>query len=244
MIRVENVTHIYGSGVKALENLSLEFESGELTVILGPNGSGKTTLLKIIAGLMRPTRGRVEIDGEEVDRPRRDIAYIPQDLGLLPWYNVEKNTSLPLKLLKIGDTSILEETLEMLKINGLRNRYPHQLSGGERQRVAIARALVQKPKIMLLDEPFSALDAITREETQELLVKVWEKYRVTVVFVTHSIEEAAFLGRVIVVLTRRPGRVASIIENEGAGRRDYRSSREYYEVLKNVRRVIRSAWYS
>lgn len=243
MIRIVSVTHIYNGKVKALENLNLNFESGELTVVLGPNGAGKTTLLKIIAGLIKPTRGRVEIDGEEVEGLKREIAYIPQDLGLLPWYTVEKNVSLPLKLLKVKNTEILEETLKTLKIDSLRDRYPHQLSGGEKQRVAIARALVQKPKIMLLDEPFSALDAITREEAQELLVRVWREYKITIIFVTHSIEEAVFLGRVIVILTERPGRIAAVVENRNAGRRDYRSSREYYEVLRSVRRTIKSAWH-
>ncbi len=243
MISVNDVSKVYEDGTVALKNVSFEVEKGEICSIIGPSGCGKSTLLLIIAGLIKPSDGHVKIDGRVVDKPRRDVALILQDYGLFPWKTVYDNIALGLRIRKIGrgeEKWIVNSLIERLGLRGFEKHYPKQLSGGMRQRVAIARALAIQPNILLMDEPFSSLDALTREKLQNFLLELWNERKMTVILVTHSIEEAVFLGRKIVVLTPRPGRVKTIIENPSAGDVNYRWTEEFFERCREVRRSVTS----
>ncbi len=243
MISVNDVSKVYEDGTVALKNVSFEVEKGEICSIIGPSGCGKSTLLLIIAGLIKPSNGHVKIDGRVVDKPRRDVALILQDYGLFPWKTVYDNIALGLRIRKIGkreERRIVTDLIERLGLRGFEKHYPKQLSGGMRQRVAIARALAIQPNILLMDEPFSSLDALTREKLQNFLLELWNERKMTVILVTHSIEEAVFLGRKIVVLTPRPGRVKTIIENPSAGDVNYRWTEEFFERCREVRRSVTS----
>jgi NitT/TauT family transport system ATP-binding protein len=203
-VRLREVGKIFDKTMEAIANVSLEIAAGQFVAILGPSGCGKSTLLRLIAGLDRPTRGEVELAS---GFDRRTIAYVFQDAHLLPWRNVLRNVALPLELMGIGRKERLAAAAEALNQVGLADalrRYPAQLSGGMRMRVSLARALVTRPKLLLLDEPFAALDEITRQKLDEQLRNLWLEHRMTVLFVTHSTAEATFLADRAVVLSRRP----------------------------------------
>jgi len=215
-VRLEGVRRRFASAaggrVDALDDVSLEVGAGEFVAILGPSGCGKSTLLRLVAGLDRPDAGRVMLDGATPDsRPLSGIAYVFQDAHLLPWRDLQGNVELPLELLGHGREERRRAAREAIAQVGLGEasaRYPAELSGGMRMRASLARALVTRPRLLLLDEPFAALDEITRQELDEQLRRLWSERRISVVFVTHSIAEAAFLAERAVVLTRRPARVA------------------------------------
>ena len=219
-----------------LEDVSLQVGAGASCAVIGPSGCGKTSLLFLLAGLLEPTAGRVRV----ADRSRTGV--ILQHYGLLPWKSVAANIGLGLRLQGADREQIrarVNELLVEMDLAAFADHFPGQLSGGMQQRVALARALATGPQLLLMDEPLSALDALTRERLQHTILDVWQRHRVTMVLVTHSIEEAAFLGQTVVVLTDRPARVAAVVENPGAGRADYRQSETFFHQCHQLRTLIR-----
>jgi NitT/TauT family transport system ATP-binding protein len=197
-------------GLQALDRISFSIGPQDFVCVLGPSGSGKSTLLRILAGLLPATQGEVIIEGEEVTGPRRGIGFVFQKANLMPWRTVLGNILLPLELMDIPREraqEIAQEMVELVGLQGFEDSLPRDLSGGMAQRVAIARALVHDPHVMLLDEPFGALDALTRERMAYELLRIWQARRKTVVMVTHSISEALFLADRVLVLTQRPGQL-------------------------------------
>jgi NitT/TauT family transport system ATP-binding protein len=201
--------------VHALAGISVEIGAGEFITIVGQSGCGKTTLLKILAGLLQRSAGNVTLRGQPVDEPSRDIGIVFQDPVLLPWRTVFDNVMLPVEVLGLDRKTSADRAAELLGLVGLKgfeDKYPHELSGGMRQRVAIARALVHDPSLLLMDEPFGALDAMTREFMNLELLRIWKESGKTIVFITHSIPEAAFLADRVIVMSARPGRIKEIVE--------------------------------
>lgn len=214
-VAVENLSKIYPGGVEALNNMTLHFPKGELTSVLGPSGCGKTTLLKIIAGLLPANAGTVSVNGRPVTGPGPERAFVFQDFALMPWASVLRNVAFGLELRGIPKSermAIAEKQIENVGLKGFENHYPHQLSGGMRQRVGLARALAVDAEILLMDEPFSAVDEQTRRKFQEDLLGVVQSEKKTFIFVTHSIEEAVYLSDSIALLLPRPSRVSEIIK--------------------------------
>jgi len=202
--------------LRAVDEVSLEVKPGEFVAVLGPSGCGKSTILRVLAGLLRASGGSVEIGGEPVRQPRRDVGMVFQDATLLPWLTAIENVLLPGRVMKLDPASYHPRATALLELVGLRKfaaHYPGQLSGGMRQRVGIARGLLHDPTVLLMDEPFGALDAMTREQMNLELQRIWSANRKTVLFITHSVPEAVFLADRIVVLSARPGRVIEIVEN-------------------------------
>jgi len=213
-VAVEKVTKIYPGGVEALNDMTLAFPKGELTSLLGPSGCGKTTLLKIIAGLLPPTSGKVSVNGRPVTGPGRERAFVFQDFALMPWATVIRNVAFGLELQGVPKSrrlAMAERQIAAVGLQGFENHYPHQLSGGMRQRVGLARALAVDSEVLLMDEPFSAVDEQTRRKFQEDLLGVVQDQRKTFIFVTHSIEEAVYVSQSIALLLPRPSRVSEII---------------------------------
>ena len=203
----------------ALTDITLDINAGEFVAIVGPSGCGKTTFLNVVAGFIKPLHGTVRIRGEEVSGPGADRAMVFQDYALLPWRTVEKNVRFGIEMRdKNGSKEQLaariQRSIELVGLKGFEKSYPHELSGGMRQRVGIARALVSEPEILLMDEPFGAIDAMTREAMQAELEKIIGETRQTVVFITHSIDEAITLADRVVVISHRPGRIREIVEVE------------------------------
>ncbi len=198
--------------VEVLRNINIDFAARQFTSILGASGCGKTTLLMMLAGLETITFGTIEIDGQPVRHPRRDVGIIFQDPTLLPWKTALENILFPIEIfgLPLNEyQSRAEALLELVSLSDAMHKRPRQLSGGMRQRVAICRALIHKPRVLLMDEPFSALDAITRDELNVSLLDIWERYHQTAFFVTHSIREAVFLSDRVLVLGKSPGQVVA-----------------------------------
>jgi NitT/TauT family transport system ATP-binding protein len=216
-IRVENVRKVYRSGkeaVEAVSGVSFVAHEGEFIAILGPSGCGKSTLLMMCGGLETITSGKISIGGTAVAGPRPSVGVMFQDSTLLPWKTVRENILFPVKIQKRPMAEYrerAEELIELVGLHGFAESKPHQLSGGMRQRVAICRALVTDPDILLMDEPFSALDAMTRDEMNDALLDIWDRYRKTGLFVTHSIREAVYLADRVLVMTRRPATVVADI---------------------------------
>jgi len=197
-------------GLVALHDISLVVEKNEFVSLLGPSGCGKTTLIRVIAGLIPADRGQILVNGRPVTAPGRDRCMVFQQFGLLPWRTVLSNVEFGLEIEGVAKeerAQIARKYLELVGLVGFENYYPHQISGGMQQRVGIARALSKKPDILLMDEPFGAVDAQTREQLQEELLKIWDQTDTTVVFVTHSIDEAIYLSDRVVVMQARPGRI-------------------------------------
>jgi len=200
--------------VVALDDASFIFERGELVALLGPSGCGKTTLLRIVAGLLSKTSGSVRIDGREVDGPMGDYGFVFQSPSLMPWRSVIDNVLFPMEILKRNDKAARARAVELLELVGLSGFHkarPHQLSGGMQQRVALCRALIHKPNLLLMDEPFGALDELTRMEMNDLLLRIRKETGASVLFVTHSIGEAVYLADKVIVFSRRPARVSKEI---------------------------------
>jgi NitT/TauT family transport system ATP-binding protein len=209
-IRVEGVSQVWPFGVVALDNIQLEIPQGEFVCLLGPSGCGKSTLLNAIAGFVVPSQGRILVDGQAVTKPGPDRGMVFQEYALFPWQTVAQNIAFGLEIKGNAPAAIaqrVDQLLDLLKLSEFRERFPKELSGGMRQRVAIARVLAIEAPILLMDEPFAALDALTRRSLQDELLKLWSEFHKTIVFVTHSIDEALYLADRIVVMTYRPGTV-------------------------------------
>jgi NitT/TauT family transport system ATP-binding protein len=218
MIALTDVSQTFigrSGAVEALRGMDLHVDDGEFVAVVGRSGCGKSTLLRIVAGLLAPTSGRVLVDNAPVTGPRREIALMFQRPALLPWRTVLHNVMLPVEIFgwpRKQHRKQAERLLEMVGLNGFEKRLPHELSGGMQQRVALCRALIQQPRLLLMDEPFSALDALTREELSVELQRIHMELRTTMVFVTHSIDEAVLLADRVVVLSARPGQVRKVVE--------------------------------
>ncbi|MFM0267695.1 ABC transporter ATP-binding protein [Paraburkholderia sediminicola] len=231
--------------VTAIEGLSLDVAAGEFLTLLGPSGCGKSTFLRVVADLIEPSRGEISVLGAapRVAREHRDIGFVFQDAALLPWRTAIQNVQLPLEVAggkARAGRATPRELLELVGLKGREDAYPHEMSGGMRQRVAIARALVSDPKVLLMDEPFGALDEITRDRLNEELRRVWKEMGLTTLFVTHSIYEAAFLGQRVLMLAANPGRVKEIVPVGLPEDRtlDIRETREFVELAAYLRRVL------
>jgi ABC-type nitrate/sulfonate/bicarbonate transport system ATPase subunit len=214
-VDVRGVSKVYDGGVEALNDVSLEFPEGQLTSVLGPSGCGKTTLLKIIAGLIPSTTGEVLVHGKRVTGPGPERAFVFQDFALMPWADVMRNVGFGLELKGVRRPQreeIAQAYITKVGLKGFERSYPHELSGGMRQRVGLARALAVDAKVLLMDEPFSAVDEQTRRKFQEDLLALIAEEKKTFIFVTHSIEEAVYVSDRVVLLSRRPSRVSAIIE--------------------------------
>jgi len=234
-IEVRGTQVRYGDHV-ALANVDLDVYAGELLCLLGPSGCGKTTLLNAIAGFVEPSAGSIRVNGKEVDGPAPERGVVFQEYALFPWFTVERNIQYGPRLRGVHGAelkAISDQYCALVGLAGAAQRYPNQLSGGMRQRVAIARALANRPQILLMDEPFGALDAMTRQTLQDELLKIWELERLTFVFVTHSIAEAVFLADRIVVMTPHPGRINEIIINTAARPRN-RTSEEHFAMYRRI----------
>jgi NitT/TauT family transport system ATP-binding protein len=216
-VQIDAVGKVFGTGEDeflAIDRIDLDIEANEFVSIVGTSGCGKSTLLNMVGGLAEPTFGDIRIDGKPVTGPGRDRGFVFQGYSLFEWQTVEGNIRFALEKSKLSTaekTALVREYVQAVGLTGFEKAFPRQLSGGMRQRVAIARALVYKPSLLLMDEPFGALDAQTRGMMQELLLGVWEKHKVTVLFVTHDVEEAIFLADRVIVLASRPGRVKKIL---------------------------------
>jgi NitT/TauT family transport system ATP-binding protein len=229
IVALRGVGKVFGSGVVALDHLDLDVRDGEFLSLLGPSGCGKSTALRIIAGLSAPTRGSVTWANPE--QGAKDIGFVFQEPTLMPWATVFANVYLPLKLTGVGKDEAAPRIMETLARVGLRefaDAYPRQLSGGMRMRVSIARALVTAPRVLLMDEPFAALDEITRFKLNDDLIALWRELRMTVVFVTHSVFESVYLSQRVVVMSARPGRVFAELAIDAPSRNaGFRTSAEY-----------------
>ncbi|MBP1135280.1 NitT/TauT family transport system ATP-binding protein [Arthrobacter sp. PvP023] len=230
------------SVLTALDDLTLDVAAGEFLTLVGPSGSGKTTLLDLLAGLSRPTSGSVLVDGKEVTGPGQDRAVVFQQYALFPWRTASANVSIGLEgsgLSRKERAAKASEFLDLVGLAGFEDRYPHELSGGMKQRVAIARSLAYEPDILLMDEPFAALDAQTREQLQDELLRIWKATGKTIVFITHGIDEAVYLGQRVAVLSARPGRLKEFVDinipdRDGDGEGDVRSHPAFVEHRHQV----------
>lgn len=241
-VSVKNVSKNYGE-VEALKNMSLDFPRGQLTSLLGPSGCGKTTLLKIIAGLLPASNGEVMVNGSKVESPGPDRAFVFQDFALLPWATVIRNVAFGLELRGVNKTereSIAQKYIIDVGLKGFENSFPHELSGGMRQRVGLARALSVNADVLLMDEPFSAVDEQTRRKFQEDLLNLIKVEKKTFIFVTHSIEEAVYVSDQIAILLPRPSRVSEIIKPSGFKHKDVDSIRKDSEYLDIVDKIWKS----
>ncbi len=244
---IDNVGKVFSSKtgpVVALDQTSFTVAEGEFVTILGPSGCGKSTILRVVAGLEEPSSGHVFLDGKEIKGPGPDRGMVFQSYTLYPWLTVEENIAFGLQLKgtsKKEQKEVAQHYLELIGLAGFEKHYPIQLSGGMKQRVAIARALANNPEILLMDEPFGALDAQTRAIMQEILLKVWEESKKTILFITHDVEESIFLGDSIYVMTARPGRLKKNIKVPLPRPRDYhnKSSSEFIALKQELLELIR-----
>jgi NitT/TauT family transport system ATP-binding protein len=238
-IKIRNVKKVFGNGTKsvtALNDVNLEIPENKFNTIVGPSGCGKSTLLYLLAGFEKPTSGEIILSGKAIDKPAPDRGFVFQDFALFPWRTVLGNITFGLT--KNGRSKkeakeIAMKYIDMVNLNGFEHTYPHTLSGGMKQRVAIARALAYNPEVLLMDEPFGSLDAQTRKHMQGELIKIWERLRKTVVFVTHSVIEAAYLSDMIVVMSARPGTVKAVFNVDIPRPRNY-TGEQYLRVRKEV----------
>ena len=243
MLTFDNLSKTYADGTRALAGITAEVAAGEILALVGGSGCGKTTLLRLVAGLDRPSEGRIVLDGKAISEPRADVGVIFQEPRLFPWLSVADNIGFGLSELASAERRHrVGHALERVGLGGDDKRWPRELSGGQQQRVAIARALITRPKLLLMDEPFSALDATTRASLHEHLLALWQESRPTVVMVTHDVEEAVTLADRIMVMQPRPGRVFDELENPQARPRDHLSpafEAAKREVLRTLDRSLR-----
>ena len=255
MIEIKNLAFSYGGHPIVFDDFDLTINRGDSWAVIGPSGCGKTTLLYLLAGLRRPSRGKILIDGSIVSRPRPQTGLVLQDHGLLPWATVRENVTLGLKIRKFygpdgrhapRDTrinkdmmvTVVDEWMRRLGIDGLEDKYPSQLSRGQRQRVAIARTLALEPDLLMMDEPFSALDAAIREDLQKAIITFHNESDLTSIIVTHVIEEAIFMGGKILLLNGPSNHEPKVIPNSLAGRSDYRDARGFRDLFENLRELL------
>jgi NitT/TauT family transport system ATP-binding protein len=247
VVEITNLTKTFAKGnVTALQGIDLRIEAGEFVSLIGPSGCGKSTLLRVIGDLTPPTEGTVAVNGKPAPKARADHDYgmVFQDSVLFDWRTVVKNVELPLEMLRWDRSKRrqrAEQMLELVELQGFADHRPWQLSGGMQMRVAIARALAFEPALLLMDEPFGALDEMTRERLNIELLDIWRRTESTVVFVTHSISEAVFLSTRVVVLSPRPGRVAGVVEIDLPQPRtnDTREDARFFELVTEVRELLR-----
>jgi ABC-type nitrate/sulfonate/bicarbonate transport system ATPase subunit len=245
VLQAISLSKSYSQDVSILREVTVTLPEDETLAIVGPSGCGKTTLLYMLCGLLQPDAGDIMLLGKKVRAGAQEIAIILQDYGLLPWRTALENVALGLKIRGLGAArrrGLSRQLLEELGLGGREHHYPSQLSGGEQQRVAIARALALEPKLLLMDEPFSSLDAMTREKLQTLLLDTWNRRRIPYLLITHSIEEAVFLGRRILVLGGRPASVVKTFDNPGFGHADYREQRAFFDMVQAVRGTMAVYW--
>jgi len=255
MVRVRGLTFAYAGQPPLFDGFDWQVGRDEAWAVIGPSGCGKSTLLYLLAGLRQPGSGQVWVGGQELLRPRPETGLILQDYGLLPWATVAENAALGLRVrrfygpdgrhapreAKVEKAAIGQQVvwwLERLGIAHLRNKYPAQVSGGQRQRTAIARTLAMQPDLLLMDEPFSSLDALTREDLERLMLELRAETGVTTIVVTHNIEEAVYLGQRLMLLRQPPHREGLLIENPGGGQLDYRQHPEFQARCSDVRELL------
>jgi NitT/TauT family transport system ATP-binding protein len=245
IIQANNLSAVFpngNGGLHALDRVSFEVCSQEFLCILGPSGSGKSTLLRLLGGLLMPTEGQVLYDGQSLNSPRREIGFVFQKANLMPWRTVLENITLPLELQGLVKSETLtraQEMVELVGLEGFEHSLPRDLSGGMAQRVAIARALVHDPNVLLMDEPFGSLDALTRERMGNELLRIWQARRKTVIMVTHSVSEALFLSDRVLVLSHRPGQLK--LDVEVSMTRPREESMRYTPLFGNLARQVRTA---
>ncbi|MBR3113121.1 MAG: ABC transporter ATP-binding protein [Methanobrevibacter sp.] len=239
-IEIKNICKSFegkNKNLSVLKDINLTINDGELICLLGPSGCGKTTLLRLIAGLEQPSSGEIIANGELVKKPSGDRAVIFQQYSLFPWLTVLQNVTFGLEMTKKGtkeeNIAAAERYLESVGLIDFKDSYPHELSGGMKQRVAIIRSLLNHSPILLMDEPFSAVDMQTRHKLQEQLIGVWKRFKNTIVFVTHDVDEAVYLADKIVILDKNPGRIASIVEVD-IERPRRRDSREFIQIQESI----------
>ena len=245
MIKIKNLNVCYknaGKHTKVIENACLTVEKGGICAVIGPSGGGKSTLLKVLAGIIVDYEGEVLIGGIKVDPKIHRIGFIPQNYGLVKWKTVEENIFLSTKI-KDGkrniDAEFYEKLLNKLKLKDFVKRYPGQLSGGQMQRVSMARALLLKPDLLLMDESFSALDAMTREDVQKLFLEVWQEHKVTTIIVTHDIKEAIYLAKEIAIISSCPGKIIEVINNPLFGHINTEVDLEYIHMNSKLRKILK-----
>jgi ABC-type nitrate/sulfonate/bicarbonate transport system ATPase subunit len=256
MIELHEVTFAYQAGKPVFDRFNWSIERGEAWAVIGASGGGKTTLLMMLAGLRQPTSGQVIINDQVIDRPRPRTGLVLQDYGLLPWATVAQNIALGLRVRNYygpdGRHAPVDQAvgpidqrvafwLKRLGIAGVRDQFPAQISGGQRQRAAIGRTLILEPDLLLMDEPFAALDAPTREDLQNLTIELQHEENLTLIVVTHNIEDAAFLGRKIMILGPPPHTRSAIVDNPSAGEAAYRSQPAFFEKCAQLRMALQPA---
>ena len=243
-IDFQNVSVEFDDGAELLtacRNVSFAVDPGQPIALIGPSGCGKSTTLRMASGLLKPSEGEVRVNGELVGKPRQATALIPQNLGLFPWKTVIQNAALGLTIRKVPKQEAIaraREALEQVDLAGFERAYPKELSGGMRQRLALARALAMDADLLLMDEPLSAIDALLRESLQDTLLELWQRRRHTQMLVTHSIEEAVYLGKRILVFSARPGTVIADIANPSMGTREWRDTPAFAEKCREVREAL------
>ena len=248
MLVAEDIRHVFRSQqgeLVALDGVQLSVSLGELVAIIGPSGCGKSTLLRILGGLLAPTEGRVRLDGQPLSSPRRQVGLIFQKTNLMPWRTVLGNVVLPLEVAgqPRGEAEArAHRIIDLVGLDGFEASYPRQLSGGMAQRVAIARALIAEPEVLLLDEPFGALDALSREQMNLELLRIWQAQRVTAVMVTHSLQEAVFVADRVLVMSPRPGKIRAevVVDLPRPRRLEVMYIEAFGALLRRVRQAIGS----
>lgn len=249
-IRFNHVTKIFQTrdahNFTAIKNVNFSVREGEFLSLVGPSGCGKSTLLDLLGGLSKPTSGEILLDGKPIDGPGLDRGIVFQQYALFPWLTAEENIGFGLETKGIPKKErgeIVHHFLSLVGLSGFADRYPHELSGGMKQRVAIARSLAYDPDVLLMDEPFAALDAQTRETLQMELLRIWEKTKKTILFITHGIDEAVYLGQRVAVMTSRPGTIKEIIDNPLQSRTqdlDIRSTPEFAQARHQIWELLRN----
>lgn len=245
MLQINQISVYYGD-VEVLKDISLQINKGEIYSVIGPSGSGKSTLLNVLSGIVKPYSGSVFLKNESLNPLVHNVALVPQHYGLLPWQKVEKNILLPQRIRK----NVFEDTkkehfdniVKGLELQMLLDRYPKELSGGQQQRVALARAFTQQPDLLLMDEPFSALDALTAEKSQELFLSLWKKNKTTTLFTTHNVLEAVKMGKNIIVFSPAPGRILRIIKNPLYESGVRRKEQDFITFSQEIKAYIKQEW--
>ena len=248
LVEVKNLGVVYGRGdaeVEAVQAVSLSVQPGEFVSLIGPSGCGKSSLLSIVAGFMKPTSGVVTLNGVPIQKPGSDRGVVFQQYSLLPWLTVRKNVEFGLRMsgqARAPREDAARTLLRMAGLSAFENHFPDQLSGGMKQRIGIVRALATSPEVLLMDEPFGALDTQTRTVMQEILTDIWQKFRISVLFITHDIEESVFLSDRVYVMTARPGRIKAEIKVPLARPRsaDMTRSQQFTDLVNDLKGLIRS----
>ena len=250
MIQIKDLSVFYESKkekVKALGPISIDIEPEDICAIIGPSGCGKTTLLNVLSGIIKEYEGELILNSEKLNPHIHNIGLIPQNFGLLPWKTVEENCILPLKIKKsnLDNKEIIRKMDLMMKrldIYDLKHRYPKELSGGQKQRVSIVRSFLMNPDLLLMDEPFSALDAIIREEAEELFLDLWNENKSNTFFVTHSIDEALYMGKKIIVISNTPGQIIDVIDNILFNNKEYKNHPDYSKHFSYIKALVKGGW--